>query len=178
MRHMVLLAPSGAVSSADAGHISRFVVGALLLSHGARRDVRLDLVFDGKMCISFDGASMRNVRPDEQSLSGILRAGLRRLRERSGGRIMQGINTHSPTLAELLDGAKGERFYFGERGGRSPGLGGDFCAVFQFPRLEEEIGEAMRKMGFQSVGMGKCRFFPDQAVVVLNNRADRVRVRE
>jgi len=169
------LAPSEAVSSDGSGHISRFVVGALLLSHGARRDVRLDLVFDGERCISFDGGSMRNVRPDEQSLSGILRAGLRRLNDRGEGRIMQGINTCNSTLEELLEGAKGTRLYYAGAGGRASGGGDDFCAVFQFPSLEGETEGKLRKAGFQSVNLGRCQLYADQAVVVLHNKADRHR---
>ncbi len=153
--------------------MSRFVVGALLLSHGVRKDVRLDLAFEGEGCIGFDGGSMRNVRPDEQSLSGILRAGLRRLRERGGGRIMQGINTYHSPLEDILDGAKGARLYYAEVGGKSPVPGDDFCAFFQLPSLEDGMEGRLTRMGFRSVSLGRCRLSPDQAVVVLNNRADR-----
>lgn len=169
----MLLAPSVALSSEGAGRISRFVVGALLLSHGTRRDVRLELVFDGEMCIGFDGGSMRNVRPDEQSLSGILRAGLGRLRDRGEGRIMQGINTYPSSLGELLDRAKGARLYFTGGGGKTPVPGGDFCAFFQLPCLDEGTEQKLAKAGFRSVNIGRCQLSPDQAVVVLNNRADR-----
>jgi tRNA pseudouridine-54 N-methylase len=157
--------------------MSRFVVGALLLSHGVRRDVRLDLAFDGEGRISFDGGSMRNVRPDEQSLSGILRAGLRRLRERGGGRIMQGINTDHIPVEDLLDGAKGARLYFAGTGGKSPVPGDDFCAFFQLPSLEDGTEGMLTRRGFRSVSMGRCQLSPDQAVVVLNNRADRILAR-
>jgi tRNA pseudouridine-54 N-methylase len=173
MRRVILLAPTESISSEDAGYISRFVVGALLLSHGARRDVRVDLVFDGDGCISLEGASMRNVRPDEQSLSGILRAGLRRLREVGGGRIMQGINIYPIPVEELLREARGNRLYFTGAGGKSSGFGKDFFAFFQFPRLEEEMEGKLMKMGFNSVNLGRCKLSPDQAVVVLHNRADR-----
>lgn len=173
MRHIILLAPSEAISSEGAGEICRFVVGALLLSHGARRDVRLDLVFDGEGVISFDGASMRNVRPDEQSLSGILRAGLRRLREGKGGRIMQGISIHRTPLKELLEGARGERLYFTEVGGRSSRLGGDLAGFFQYPRLEGEVEGDLIRMGFRGMNLGRCRLALDQAVVVLHNMVDR-----
>jgi tRNA pseudouridine-54 N-methylase len=176
LRHIILLAPSKAVSSEGSGHISRFVVGALLLSHGARRDVRLDLVFDGERCISFDGGSMRNVRPDEQSLSGILRAGLRRLNDKGEGRIMQGINTFNSALEELLEGAKGIRLYYTGVGGKSSGCGDEFCAFFQFPSLEGETEGKLRKVGFQSINLGGCQLYPDQAVVLLHNKADRHRV--
>jgi tRNA pseudouridine-54 N-methylase len=135
--------------------------------------VRLDLVFNGEKCISFDGGSMRNVRPDEQSLVGILRAGLRRLRDRGEGRIMQGINTYVSTLEALLEGAKGMKLYFGGGGGKCVGFSDDFCVLFQFPCLEGQTEGKLMRMGFQSINLGRCQLSPDQAVVVLNNRADR-----
>jgi tRNA pseudouridine-54 N-methylase len=174
LRHIILLAPSGEVSSDGAGRISRFVVGALLLSHGARRDVRLDLVFDGEKQISFDGAGMRNVRPDEQSLSGILRAGLRRLGEGKGQRIMQGINAKISPLGELLGEAKGAKLYFSGRGGKAPVPGGRFSAFFQYPNLEENVEDDLRRRGYEPVNIGRCPMYVDQAVVVLNRAADRL----
>lgn len=173
MRHIILLAPSESVTAGQTGCISRFVVGALLLSHGARRDVRLDLVFDGKDCIGFDGASMRNVRPDEQSLSGILRAGLRRLREEGEGRIMQGINTHVTPAGELMDGGKGKRLYYSAGGGRSHILDSDFTMFFQCPCLEGGVEGELRRRGYEAMGFGRCRMTPDQAVVMINNAVDR-----
>lgn len=173
LRRIILLAPSESISSEDVGYISRFVVGALLLSHGARRDVRLDLVFDGEKCIGFDGASMKNVRPDEQSLSGILRAGLRRLRDRGEGRIMQGINTKLNPLEELLEEARGSRLYFGATGGRSSTFESDFTAFFQYPHLDGEVEGELQRKGFEGMGLGRCPMRPDQAVVMLNNATDR-----
>jgi tRNA pseudouridine-54 N-methylase len=169
----VLLSPSESISSGDAGYIGRFVVGALLLSHGARRDVLLDLVFDGEKCIRFDGTSIRNVRPDEQSLSGILKAGLRRLGQRGEGRVMQGINTHIFPVWELLNNAKERRLFYSGGRGRSSNFGSDFIAFFQFPSLEEDAASELRRVGFEEVNLGRCPMSPDQAVVVLNNKVDR-----
>lgn len=173
MRRIILLAPSESISSEDVGYISRFVVGALLLSHGVRRDVRLDLVFDGEKCIGFNGVSMKNVRPDEQSLSGILRAGLRKLRDSGEGRIMQGINASLSPLGELLGETKGSRLYFGPIGGRASTFGNDFTAFFQHPCLHGEVEGELRRRGYDGVNLGRCSMSPDQAVVMLNNAADR-----
>ncbi len=173
MRHIVLLAPSAAISAREAGLVCRFVVGALLLSHGVRRDVRLDLCFDEEKCISFDGNSMRNVRPDEQSLSGILKAGLRRLDQSGEGRVMQGINAYISTIEELLTASKGTKLYYSGKGGTTTNLSGGFTAFFQFPALEEAVAGELQKIGYKAIGLGKCLLSPDQAVVVLNNHADR-----
>lgn len=178
MREIALLAPSSVLSSDEAGAVSRFIVGALLLSHGARRDVRAMLFFDGGSCISFEGGSMRNVRPDEQSLLGIIRAGLKRLqdprREGAGGRrVMQGINAFSTSLEDYVKDAKGMKVFYSGAGGRTVELRQDFTAFFQYPELDGDVRKMLSKNGFVPVRLGSCQVAQDQAVVLLNNLADR-----
>lgn len=182
MRRLVLLARSSDLAAdqrrpeADAPSIvTRFVVGGLLLSHSARKDVTVTLVFDEMSCISFEGLSMRNVRPDEQSLSGIVRAGLRRLAVAGRGRIMQGINVFKEPLEDHLESLPGARFFYSGAGGKTANFQAeqDFSAVFQHPALDSKNAEALVKKGFSQVRLGRCPLSVDQAAVVLNNMADR-----
>ena len=192
MREIALLAPSSVLSSGEAGVVTRFVVGALLLSHGARSDVRAILLFDGGNCVSFEGCSMRNVRPDEQSLLGIIRAGQKRLQDpmkvgkrgvdrgQAGAvghierrRIMQGINAFNLPLQDYVENAKGTKVFYGGGGGRTVDLHQDFTAFFQYPALDRELQQTLCRNGFVPVRLGGCQLAPDQASVVLNNLADR-----
>jgi len=173
VRDFVLLAPSSAMATEAVGTITRFLVGSLLLSHGVRPDVRASIIFDGDHCVSFDGGSMRNVRPDEQSLSGIIRAGLRRAEPGPKSRVMQGIHAYVSPFLEEAKGAKGVRFYYRSRGGRVPDLSTDFTAFFQVPSLARDVEEALAKEGFLGSNLGFEATAPDQAVVLLNNRVDR-----
>ncbi len=172
MREFALLVPPDALSK-DAGIVTRFVVGALLVSHGARRDARVSVYFGGDGAVTFDGASMRNVRPDEQSLSGILRAGIRRVREAGGGRLMQGIFASESRLEGEVMRAKGTRVYYRGHGGRAVSLGGGFCAVFEHPALSPSTEAALERAGFVAVNLGAAPMTVDQAAVVANVRADR-----
>lgn len=169
----MLLTPSSALLSEEAGLITRFVVGALLLSHGARTDVRVIVLFDGEKCVSFEGNSMRNVRPDEQSLSGILRAGLKRLGGAGSGRVMQGINAYSRPFEEYLKEARRTRFFYGGAGGKATNFSSDFVAVFQYPIMSRQMEDELRRHGFSPVRLSERALSADQAVVVLNNMVDR-----
>ncbi|MCX8182284.1 MAG: hypothetical protein N3D12_04125 [Candidatus Methanomethyliaceae archaeon] len=167
MREFALLVPSKIISSEELGIVTRFVVGSMLLSHGVRPDSRAHIIFDEKICITFDGKSMRNVRPDEQSLAGILRAGL----ERGAGRVMMGISAKRIDIDEFLSGVRGAKIYYSGAYGRVEDVPQDFFSVFGYPNLG--IKESLCKSGFLSVNLGSVDLLPDQAVVVLNNRVDR-----
>ncbi|MDD1764777.1 MAG: hypothetical protein LUQ46_02075 [Candidatus Methanomethyliaceae archaeon] len=173
MREIVLLAPSSVLSSEESGIVTRFVVGALLLSHGARTDVRVIVFFDGEKCVSFEGNSMKNVRPDEQSLSGILRAGLRKIVGASGGRVMQGINVYSKPLEEHLKEVKRTKLFYAGAGGKVTDFPPDFIAIFQYPSMSRQMEDDLRKHGFSPMHLSERTLSPDQAVVILNNIVDR-----
>ena len=142
----------------------------MLLSHGVRPDARAHIIFDGDRCITFEGKSMRNVRPDEQSLSGILREGIERARSGTGTRVMRGISARRIELEHFLSEGKGAKFYYGGPYGRAEEVPKDFFVVFGYPKLE--IEEVLMRAGFTPLNLGKAMLLPDQAVVVLNNRLD------
>jgi tRNA pseudouridine-54 N-methylase len=173
LREFALLAPAAALGTEECGGITRFVVGGLLISHGARPDAKVTVFFDGQDCVSFEGGSMRNVRPDEQSLSGLLRAGLKKIRNQGKGRVMQGIYAYRKPFAEYAAEAKRPKLYYSGGGGRAGGAGADFAAVFQHPRMGGDVEEMLVRNGFISLRLAEGELAPDQAVVVLNNRADR-----
>lgn len=175
MREIVLLAPSSTILSDEAGFVTRFVVGALLVSHGARRDVKVNVFFDGSKCVSFEGKSMRNVRPDEQSLSGILKAGLKKIDGRGSGRVMQGINAYTKKFENYMDGVKSMKIFYKGAGGRDLSLEDDFTAVFQHPKMSGEVESLLNSRGFIPIRLSRGPLPPDQAVVMLSNRADRRR---
>ncbi len=173
LREFALLAPPDALSSREAGIVTRFVVGALLVSHGARRDVRVTVYFGEAGAVSLDGASMRNVRPDEQSLSGILKAGLRKVRDQGRGRVMQGIHAGDADFFDAIKAQKGSRVFYKSAGGRAVSLDGDFYAAFEHPALQPRTEEALSKAGFCAINLGGALMPVDQAAVVINNRVDR-----
>ncbi len=58
------------------GYIASIISASLLLSHSIRKDTRLYIVFsEGYLYI--DGSSVRNLRPDYESMCGLFRAAIR-----------------------------------------------------------------------------------------------------
>ncbi|QSG09639.1 tRNA (pseudouridine(54)-N(1))-methyltransferase TrmY [Halapricum desulfuricans] len=55
--------------------LARALNAALLQSHGIREDTRVHLVIDG-VTVSVDGATVRNLHPDERSIAALLRSAL------------------------------------------------------------------------------------------------------
>ncbi|MBC7127280.1 MAG: hypothetical protein ABC595_04665 [Candidatus Methanosuratincola petrocarbonis] len=171
MRSFLLLARKGDLA-AHRGMLTRFIAGALLLSHGTRKDVWAAVLFDDEVMVSFEGWAMRNVRPDEQSLSGILRAGLRRGEEGGKSRILKGVTAKRTRLAELAPKLPGKRFFF-DGPGSTHGVEADISAVFWCKGIEFEVSEVLRRAGFEPLRLGARKVTSDQAAVIVNNAVDR-----
>ncbi len=154
--------------------MTRFIVGTILLSHGTRKDVWAGVLFDDEMLISFEGWGMRNVRPDEQSLSGILRAGLRKGEGEEGGRarILQGVTVKRSRLSDLALKLPGKKYYF-EGPGCTHGIGPEISVVFTCGGASGGLAELLGRSGFEPLRIGAREVPVDQAAVILNNALDR-----
>lgn len=64
--------------------LARCVTSALLLSHGIREDVRVDLVLADEFTVRFDGSRVRRLNPDERSTAALVRAALAEREEAIG----------------------------------------------------------------------------------------------
>jgi len=56
--------------------LARSVLAGLLTSHGVREDARVHLVLDDALTVSVDGATVRNLHPDERSTAALLRSAI------------------------------------------------------------------------------------------------------
>jgi tRNA (pseudouridine54-N1)-methyltransferase len=56
--------------------LCRCVTAALLRSHGIREDTLVHLVLQDELTICFDGATVRNLNPDERSTAALVRTAL------------------------------------------------------------------------------------------------------
>ncbi|MEM0232378.1 MAG: hypothetical protein QXG78_04680, partial [Candidatus Methanomethyliaceae archaeon] len=144
-----------------------FIVGSLMLSHEIRRDSKVNIIIDKEICITFNGKVMRNVRPDESSLSGIIKAGLRKI----GKKVLPGVIVKRINLEDFFNKVKVNKLYYSEKIGKIQDISNEFFIVFQYPKLE--IEELLLRMNFLPIKLSKKSLFPDQAVVILNNKLDR-----
>lgn len=86
--------------------LCRAVNAALFTSHGIRSDVRVHLVHQDRVTISFAAGPLRNARPDERSLAGLVNAALEGREEAVGHQpasAAPGVTVRTHGLAPTLD---------------------------------------------------------------------------
>ena len=91
--------------SGRADLIARTVTAALLLSHAVRTDVQVHIVIAGAYTISFDGASIRHLHPDERSTAALVGKALRAHTEVIGAQptpVSPGLTIRRGGIEELL----------------------------------------------------------------------------
>ena len=64
--------------------LCRSITAALLRSHGIREDVRVHLVVQNELTISFNGSELRRLNPDERSTAALVRNALEHKEEAIG----------------------------------------------------------------------------------------------
>lgn len=64
--------------------LCRSITSAFVLSHGIRTDVRVHLVCQDELTITFDGSDLRNLNPDERSTAARVRTALEHREEAIG----------------------------------------------------------------------------------------------
>lgn len=163
----------------DAGRLDivyECVVASLFLSHGIRRNVVFHAVLSGPpnppLHLKVDGASLRDVRTDQETWKQILKKVL-------SGKTHPGVSIERLSFEALLK-AKAEvekaRVYVLEEGGRDISeinFAGNLVFV-----LGDHVGLPRRVEGFalrygEKVSLGKTPYFAASCVTVLNYLMDR-----
>jgi tRNA (pseudouridine54-N1)-methyltransferase len=86
--------------------LCRCVSAALFLSHDVRADVRVHLVLGDEFTVTFDGAHVRRVNPDERSTAALVRRALDERREAIGHEPVEtspGVSLYRMGFAATLD---------------------------------------------------------------------------
>jgi tRNA (pseudouridine54-N1)-methyltransferase len=85
--------------------LARSLLAGLLLSHEIREDVRVHLVLADELTLTFDGASLRSLHPDERSAAALIRSTLEH-RDEAVGRMAvdtsPGITIERATFEQTL----------------------------------------------------------------------------
>jgi tRNA (pseudouridine54-N1)-methyltransferase len=86
--------------------LCRCVSAALFLSHDVREDVRIHLVLGDEFTVTFDGARVRRVNPDERSTAALVRGALDERREAIGHEPVEtgpGVSLYRVGFSTTLD---------------------------------------------------------------------------
>ncbi len=160
--------------------LCRCVTAAFLLSHGIREDVRTHLVVGDQYTITFDGAELRNLNPDERSTAALIRDGLE-VRQEAVGAIpaeaSPGVSIARRDFAALLEGLAdgGTVIHFHEDG--EPVVAADPPAdpVFVLSDHSDfatEERSLLSDLADRRVRLGPEPLHADQAITVAHNYLD------
>ena len=86
--------------------LCRAVTAALLRSHGVREDTRVHLVIADQVTVSFRGADVRRLNPDERSTAALIRQALEQRREAVGHQSVEttpGVSITNLGVEQILD---------------------------------------------------------------------------
>lgn len=86
--------------------LCRCVTSAFFLSHDLREDVRVHLVLGDEYTVSFDGAALRRLNPDERSTAALIRGALEEKREAIGHQPVEtspGVSLYRMGFAATFD---------------------------------------------------------------------------
>jgi tRNA (pseudouridine54-N1)-methyltransferase len=190
MRQFVFVAhemPATAEFSLDdlPGHgrldlLARAVNAALLLSHDVREDTRAHLVVDDAFTVTFDGASLQGLNPDERSTAARVRSALAEREEAIGAipvEVAPGISLFRRGFADTLAAASadGTVVHLHEEGGPASAVSVPEDPVFVLSDhrdLTSEERAAVDDAATRRLKLGPHALHADHATVVAHNWVD------
>lgn len=160
--------------------LARSVTTALLLSHDIRADTRAHLVLGEVFTVTFDGATLQGLNPDERSTAARIRAALAEREEAIGQipvEVSPGLSLVRRGFERTLEAASadGTVVHLQEDGEPAPGVAPPAEPVFvlsdhrEFTEGEQTILEDAAK---QRVSLGPHALHADHATVLAHNWAD------
>jgi tRNA (pseudouridine54-N1)-methyltransferase len=163
----------------------RCVRAALLVSHGLRRDVTVDLVLGGgpraPRVLRIRGAGVKFLRPDERALAVLARKVLASVADEGPGfvTVKPGIDVARGALDRVLSDAGGASLYVLEEGapdvrGIADLATGDQVFFIGDPSGFDEVTRArLKEAGARPVSVGPVSLHAEDVVTLVSNEIDR-----
>ena len=158
--------------------LCRCVNSALFLSHGIRETTRVHLVLQDELTVSFDGATVRQLHPDERSTAATIRKAL----EARDGAIghqpatpAPGVELYRMGLAETLDRVGGtvvELHEVGDPVGEREPIADPTFVLSDHRDFTEEEAALLADRSEARVRLGPERLHADHAITVAHNWLD------
>lgn len=157
--------------------LARSVNAALLVSHGIRERARVHLVLDG-VTVSIDGATVRNLHPDERSIAALIRSALADRADAIGHQPAEpapGIAVYRMGLAATLDRLDGTVVQLHEDGDPAIEASIPSDPVFVLSDhndfTDEEV-DVLAERADSRVRLGPTALHADHAISVAHNWLD------
>ncbi|MEF8976131.1 MAG: tRNA (pseudouridine(54)-N(1))-methyltransferase TrmY [Halapricum sp.] len=157
--------------------LARSLNATLLASHGIREDARAHLVLDG-FTVSVDGATVRNLHPDERSIAALIRSALGSRENAIGHQPAEpspGIAVYRMGLSATLDRLEGTVVQLHEDG--DPAIDAtipeDPVFVLSDHRdFTDEEAELLAERAEARIRLGPTALHADHAISVAHNWLD------
>lgn len=159
--------------------LARSLNAALLASHGIREDVRAHLVL-GEFTVSVDGATVRNLHPDERSIAALVRSALDAREDAIGHMPAEpspGIEVYRMDLEATLDrlGTEGTIVQLHEDGAPTTDVEPPDDPVFVLSDhrdFTEEEAALLEEVADARIRLGPLALHADHAISVAHNWLD------
>jgi len=154
---------------------ARCISASIMLSHRLRADTDVALVAGDRVSVFFNTPRLRNVRPDESSLMGILRKAFKLMRAGVAGLVHSGVMVYRHGVKHYLTGFA-IKCYCCRRGTDLRFLlarGGSIAIVVPLTQLANSLVRAIESMGAKPLKCPVDRLWPDQVITLLNILMDR-----
>lgn len=158
--------------------LCRCVTAGLLTSHGIRDDTRITVIIQNELILSFDGATLRNLHPDERSTAARFRDALADAENAVGAMAVEsspGVTIRHGGLADVLAEAPSPIVQLDPDGEPIQSLGLPDSVTFLLsdhrPFSAEDI-DRMEGMIAKRCSLGPVAIHADQAITVAHHYLD------
>lgn len=160
--------------------LCRCIAASLLTSHGIRDNASIRLVIQDTLTVQFDGATVRNLAPDERAIAGLVRRALEAGKRAVGPRWVEaspGVSVANWGLEDVLESAAedGLLIQLHEAGEPVTDLAPPSSATFLLSDHRDLTDEEQALIDAYSearVRLGPTRLHADQAIVVCHHYLD------
>ncbi|WP_255192340.1 tRNA (pseudouridine(54)-N(1))-methyltransferase TrmY [Natronobeatus ordinarius] len=160
--------------------LCRSITAAFVTSHGIREAVRVHLVLQDELTISFDGAELRRLNPDERSTAALVRKALEHREEAIGALPAEpspGIELYRRGLEPTLETVDSTVVQLHEDGAAITDVGVDGLADPVFVLSDHHDftareAEALESVADRRLSLGPTRLHADQAITVAHHFLD------
>lgn len=162
--------------------LCRSITSAFVTSHGIRKDVRVHLIAQDELTISFDGSNLRRLNPDERSTAALVRNALEHRDEAIGALPAEpspGIEVYRRGVVDTLEtvATEGTVVQLHEDGEvvAEVGIDGLENPIFVLSDHQDftaDEAELLADMADQRIRLGPELLHADQAITVAHHYLD------
>ena len=161
--------------------IARCISNAIFISDAIRRDVRVYIVLNGPpnppRTVIFDSVKIKRTSPDERNIASHIRIALEKLGDKREVESEPGITIKKLGFKELIEEKirKQQVIYMHPKGRNIRGF--EFQSKFaviigDHKGLPREVEEYLKRIGVETVSVGKIEYFASQVVTIIHYELD------